>query len=100
MRWGFAPRGFDSFRISNAKYINLRGYFSVSFRFPQITEFGKSTAIFPPIYFHSFTQPSDQQDKKIRTICESAARWCGRRARGYRKLISRVNLQYDFNFKM
>jgi len=45
-----------------------------------------------PILFVSFTQPCDQHDRKIRTIRKSAARWRGRRARGYRKLILRANL--------
>jgi len=45
-----------------------------------------------PILFVSFTQPCDQHDRKIRTIFKSAARWRGRRARGYRKLILRANL--------
>ena len=85
---------------------NLPGYFSVSFRFPQVTEFGKSSALANrrrstwPILFVSFTQPCDQHDRKIRTIRKSAARWCGRRARGCRKLILRVNLLYVPNIKM
>ena len=83
---------------------NLPGYFRVSFRFPQVTEFGKSTAnrrrSTSPILFVSFTQPCDQHDRKIRTIRKSAARWRGRRARGYRKLILRVNLLYVPNIKM
>jgi len=53
-----------------------------------------------PICFVSFTQPCGQQDKKIRTIYKSAARWRGRRARAYRKLILRANLLYVPNFKM
>ena len=65
---------------------------------PEVTEFGKSTANRRrstwPILFVSFTQPCDQHDRKIRTIRKSAARWRGRRARGYRKLILRVNLLY------
>jgi len=83
---------------------NLPGYFSVSFRFPQVTEFGKSTANHrrstSPILFVSFTQPCDQHDRKIRTIHKSAARWRGRHARGYRKLILRANLLYVPNIKM
>jgi len=83
---------------------NLPGYFRVSFRFPQVTEFGKSTANRRrstwPILFVSITQPCDQHDRKIRTIRKSAARWRGRRARGYRKLILRVNLLYVPNIKM
>ena len=59
--------------------------FSVSFRFPQVTLFGKSTAIY---------------DWKIRTIRKSAARWRGRRARGYRKLIFCANLHSVPNIKM
>jgi len=47
---------------------NLPGYFSVSFRFPQVTEFGKSTANRRrstwPILFVSFTQPCDQHDRR------------------------------------
>jgi len=31
-----------------------------------------------PILFLSFTQPCDQHDRKIPTICKSAARWRGR----------------------
>ena len=42
---------------------NLSGYFRVSFRFPQVTEFGKSTANRRrstwPILFVSITQPCD-----------------------------------------
>jgi len=53
-----------------------------------------------PIFFVSFTQPCDQQDRKIRTIRKSAARWRGRRARGYRKSILRANLLYVPNIKM
>jgi len=53
-----------------------------------------------PILFVSFTQPCDQHDRKIRTIRKSAARWRGRRARGYRKLILRANLLYVPNIKM
>ena len=55
-----------------------------------------------PILFVSITQPCDQHDRKIRTIRKSAARswWRGRRARGYRKLILRVNLLYVPNIKM
>ena len=53
-----------------------------------------------PILFVSFTQPCDQHDRKIRTIRKSAARWRGRRARGYRKLILRVNLLYVPTIKM
>ena len=80
---------------------NFPGYFSVSFRFPQVTDFGKSTAIYlPDFIFVSFTHPSDQQDRKIRTIRKSAARWHGRRARGCWKLILRANLQYVPNIKM
>jgi len=83
---------------------NLPEYFSVSFRFPQVTEFGKSTAnrrrSTSPILFVSFTQPCDQHDRKIRTIRKSAARWRGRRAQGYRKLISCANLLYVPNIKM
>ena len=67
-------------------------------------EFGKSTAIRRqstwPILFVSITQPCDQHDTKIRTIRKSAARWRGRRARGYRKLILRANLLYVPNIKM
>jgi len=80
---------------------NFPGYFSVSLRFPQVTDFGKSTAIYlADFIFVSFTHPSDQQDRKIRTIRKSAARWHGRRARGYWKLILRANLQYVPNIKM
>ena len=53
-----------------------------------------------PILFVSFTQPCDQHDKKIRTIRKSAARWRGRRAQGYRKLILRAILLYVPNIKM
>ena len=53
-----------------------------------------------PILFVSFTHPCDQHDRKIRTIRKSAARWRGRRARGYRKLILSVNLLYVPNIKM
>jgi len=53
-----------------------------------------------PILFVSFTQPCDQHDRKIRSIRKSAARWRGRRARGYRKLILRANLPYVPNIKM
>jgi len=53
-----------------------------------------------PILFVSFTQPCDQHDRKIQTIRKSAARWRGRRARGYRKLILRANLLYVSNIKM
>jgi len=52
------------------------------------------------ILFVSFTQPCDQHDRKIRTMRKSAARWRGRRARGYRKLILRANLLYVPNIKM
>ena len=52
------------------------------------------------ILFVSFTQPCDQHDRKIRTIRKSAARWRGRRARGYKKLILRANLLYCANIKM
>ena len=66
---------------------NLPGYFRVSFRFPQVTEFGKSTANRRrstwPILFVNITQPCDQHDRKIPTIRKSAARWRGRRVRGY-----------------
>jgi len=83
---------------------NLPGYFSVSFRFPQVTEFGKSTAnrwrSTWPILFVNFTQSCDQHDRKIRTIRKSATRWRGRRAQGYRKLILRANLLYVPNIKM
>jgi len=72
---------------------NLPGYFSVSFRFNR----RRCTS---PILFVSFTLPCDQYDRKIQTICKSAARWRGRRARGYRKLILRVNLLYVPNIKM
>ena len=61
---------------------------------------GKSSAITWPILFVSFTQPCDQHDRKIRTICKSAVRWRGRRARGYRKLILCANLLYVPNIKM
>ena len=44
------------------------------------------------ILFVSPTQPCNQHDWKIRTICKSTARWRRRRARGYRKLILRANL--------
>ena len=61
---------------------NLPGYFRVSFRFPQVTEFGKSTANRRrsswPILFVSITQPCDLHDRKIRPIRKSAARWRGR----------------------
>jgi len=53
-----------------------------------------------PILFVSFTQPCDQHDRKIRTIRKSAARWRGRRARGYSKLILRANFLYVPNIKM
>ena len=53
-----------------------------------------------PIFFVSFTQPCDQQDRKIPTICKSAAWWRGRRARGYRKLILRANMLYVPHIKM
>jgi len=53
-----------------------------------------------PILFISFTQPCDQHDRKIRMISKSAARWHGRRARGYWKLILRANLLYVSHFKM
>jgi len=53
-----------------------------------------------PILFLSFTQPCDQHDRKIPTICKSAAQWRGRRARGYSKLILRANLLYVPNIKM
>ena len=53
-----------------------------------------------PILFVSFTEPCDQHDRKIPTIRKSAARWRGRRARGYRKFILRVNLLYVPNIKM
>ena len=54
-----------------------------------------------PILFVSFAQPCDQHDRNIRTIRKSAARWRGRRARGYRKLIAvRANLLYVPNIKM
>jgi len=53
-----------------------------------------------PILLVSFTQPCDQHDRKIRTIRKSAARWRGRRARGYRKLILRANLLCVPNIKM
>jgi len=53
-----------------------------------------------PILLVSFTQPGDQDDRKIRTIRKSAARWRERRARGYRKLILRANLLYVPNIKM
>jgi len=83
---------------------NLPGYFRVSFRFPQVTEFDKSLVNRRrstwPILFVRFTQDCDQHDRKIRTIRKSAARWRGRRARGYRKLILRVNLLYVPNIKM
>ena len=83
---------------------NLPGDFRVSFRFPQVTEFGKSTAIRGrstwPILFVSINQPCDLHDRKIRPIRKSAARWRGRRARGYRKLILRANLLYVPNIKM
>ena len=83
---------------------NLPGHFSVSFRFPQVTEFGKSKAnrrrSTPPILFVSFTQPCDQHDRMIRTIRKSASRWRGRRAQGYRKLILRANLLHVPNIKM
>ena len=83
---------------------NLPGYFRVSFRFPQVTEFGKSSANRRqstwPILFVSFTQPCDQHDRKIWTIRKSAVRWRGRRARGYRKLVLRENLLYVPNIKM
>ena len=52
------------------------------------------------ILFVSFTQLCDQHDRKIWTIRKSAARWCGRRARGYRKLILRANVLYVPNIKM
>jgi len=79
---------------------NLPGYFSVSFPFPQVTEFGKSTGSTLPILFVSFTQLCDQHDRKIRTIRKSAARWRGGRARGYRKLFLRANLLYVPKIKM
>jgi len=83
---------------------NLPGNFRVSFWFPQVTEFGKSTANRRrstwPILFVSITQPCNQHDRMIRTIRKSAARWRGRRARGYRKLILHVNLLYVPNIKM
>ena len=79
-------------------------YFSVSFRFPQVTEFGKSTANRRrstwPTLFVSITQPCDQHDRMIRTIRKSAARWRGRRARGYRQSILRANLLYVPNITM
>ena len=53
-----------------------------------------------PIFFVSFSQPCDQQDRKIRTIRKSAVLRRGRRARGYRKLILRANLQHVRNIKM
>jgi len=53
-----------------------------------------------PIFLVSFTQPCDQQDRKIRTIRKSAAQWCGRRARGYRKSILPVNLLFVPNINM
>jgi len=54
-----------------------------------------------PILFVSFTQPYDQQDRKIRTIRKSAARWRGRRrARGSKKLILRANLLCVPNIKI
>ena len=48
-----------------------------------------------PILFVSFTQPCGQHDRKIRTIRKSAARWRGRRARGYRKYFC-VRICYMF----
>ena len=53
-----------------------------------------------PILFVSITQPCDQYDRKIRRIRKKTARWRGRRARGYRKLIFRANLLYVPNIKM
>ena len=47
-----------------------------------------------------YSQPCDQQDRKIRTIRKSAARWRGRRARGYRKSILRANLLHVPDIKM
>ena len=83
---------------------NLPGDFRVSFQFPQVTEFGKSTANRQrstwPILFFSITQPCDLHDRKIQPIRKSAARWRGRRARGYMKLILRANLLYVPNIKM
>ena len=83
---------------------NLPGDFRVSFRFPQVAEFGKSTANRRrstwPILFVSIAQPCDLHDRKIRPIRKSAARWRGRRARGYRKLILRANLLHVPNIKM
>jgi len=52
------------------------------------------------ILFVSPTQPCDQHDWKIRTICKSTARWRRRRARGYRKLILRANLLCDPNIEI
>jgi len=74
-------------------------HFSVSFRFPQVTEFGKSTVIY---LANSFCQLYSAlwSAWPIRTIRKSAARWRGRRARGYRKLILRANLLYVPNIKM
>ena len=78
----------------------LQGLISI----PAGTELGKSTANRRrstwPILFVSITQTCDQHDRMIRTIRKSAARWRGRRARGYRKLILRANLLYAPNIKM
>ena len=79
---------------------NLPGLFSVSFRFPQVTEFGKSTAIYLADSFCQLYSALWSAWQEFQTIRKSAARWRGRRARGYRKLILRANLLYVPNIKM
>ena len=81
---------------SRRRYVQIPGYRSVRKCLSSANR-RRSTSL---TLFVSFTQPCDQHDRMIRTIRKSAARWRGRRAQGYRKLILRANLLYVPNIKM
>jgi len=114
LKFPYLQRGLIIDQIWRKRFLSeivpvFRKYLSVSRwnlpgDFTQVAEFGKSTANRRrstwPILFVSITQPCDQHDRMIRTIRKSAAWWRGRRARGYRNLILRVNLLYVPNIKM
>jgi len=104
-RWYRCATGVLSAWLSLPNFVIYRvDWLSIKFcendSFRKLFLFFENTFQYPPIVFVSFTQPCDQHDRKIRTIRKCAARWCGRRAWGYRKLILHANLLYVPNIKM
>jgi len=78
---------------------NLPGYFSVSFRFPQVTEFGKSTAIYLADSFcYTFLISKCRGDLDL-GLCTSSVLAHGERMRdGKIRVKKRVSTQEKSDF--